>query len=79
MTSGNSEKAEELNKFFSSVFTDEDKTSISTLEERQNKNPTNTVKIIAAHVCKKLKKLVKPSQPALAFFTQGFFLSASTA
>ena len=59
MTSGNGERAEEHNKFFASVFTDEDRTCIPTLERRMYANPLCSVEITASQVRKKLKKLKK--------------------
>ena len=55
----NKEKAEALNDFFSSVFTNENISNIPNLEEKNFDHPLSSIEITPEKVFKKLKKLKK--------------------
>ncbi len=50
------QQAQVLNKFFSSVFTEEDLSQIPNLEKRYQNDPLENIHITAEMVLKKLKK-----------------------
>lgn len=59
MTDGSQEKAEVLNDYFSSVFTEEDTGDIPTLEKKHHGTPLTDIEITPEKVKNKLPKLKK--------------------
>ena len=57
LTQTEEEKAQVLNDFFSSVFTEEDLSNIPTLEDRYSNDPISDIHITPEMVLKNLKKL----------------------
>ncbi len=63
LTQSDEEKADVLNTFFTSVFTQEDLTNIPTLEDRDFSTPLQKIEISVDEVEKKLKNLKTGKSP----------------